>query len=276
MLLFKCSLRTVFLDDNKKYLESLEEIFSNLKGSYSYFCDVDKFKKALVANTNATKELEKIAKFIFEDMNLFSFTKQLLKQLKKHKNNLYISVVVADYQLNNLETGVDILSSIQEKNIFKILHTGIAEENIAINAFHDEQIDGYFKKSDSVDNLIALIRKGNSQYFQYLSDFILSSISAKSNLDSALLDAEFKDFFNKLVARNNIEEYYLLDQYGSHLCLDRYKKYYTLLVMPVSTISSQIEILEEMNLGNDATDVLNRRKLLYIKAYQPDSCENSL
>lgn len=130
-----------------------------------------------------------------------------------------VSVVVVDYAMPGMD-GLEFCRQLEQTNIKKILLTGQADEALAIEAFNEGLIDRYVKKSDP--QATALITKNiyelQQQYFQAMSEMIIRMLAV--SYPSCLEDKAFADFFHKLIADNNICEFYLADHSGSFVLLD--------------------------------------------------------
>lgn len=130
-----------------------------------------------------------------------------------------ISVVVVDYGMPGMD-GLAFCRELENTNIRKILLTGQADEQLAIEAFNQGLIHRYIKKSEP--NVAELITKSihelQYQYFQAMSDVIVRMLSVTS--PSCLHDRLFASFFKQLRQDKGIIEYYLADNSGSFLLLD--------------------------------------------------------
>ena len=73
------------------------------------------------------------------------------------------------------------------------------------------------------------IQELQENYFITLTDIALSKTN-NSNVLSTIEDPVFTDLFNKICKKNQIIEYYLLDEQGSYLLLDKNKKITWLIV----------------------------------------------
>ena len=265
MIFYKLALKTVFLDDDSLYLETLKEIFSQNDKLYSYFQNVEELESFLEVDFDNKSAIENLVSKLQADMDIFSFSKNLYECINCHN---FVSVLVIDYSLAHEKTGLDILQNLKCKRIFKILNTAVADEEIAIEAFHAGLVNRYFKKTQTVEKLIEHIKTGNDMFFKDVSDFIATQVK-NANDNSALNDKEYLSFVQSLVSSNNIKSYFLLDSQGSFLLIDQKGESHCVFVMQADTIASQIEVLEEHGLDTVANEVLKRKKLLY----QNNSCE---
>ncbi|MGQ3890291.1 response regulator [Legionella sp. CNM-1927-20] len=131
-----------------------------------------------------------------------------------------ISVVVVDYEMSDMN-GIQFCQAIKHTPIKKILLTGKADEQSAIDAFKAGLIDGYIYKSDpNIADLITYrIKHLQWQYFQDMSKSIYQELTLEA--PPCLQDAGFINFFKKLCQEKEIVEFYLADDTGSFLLLDQ-------------------------------------------------------
>jgi CheY-like chemotaxis protein len=118
-----------------------------------------------------------------------------------------ISVVVVDLDMPGIN-GLEFCRRIQNPNIKKILLTGMSADQEVIQAFNDNEIHYYLKKSD--DNMGAIleaaIRRMQRQYFIDITvDFKSEAID---NFAPLFSDPVFADYFEELCESVGVSEYY--------------------------------------------------------------------
>lgn len=160
-----------------------------------------------------------------------------------------ISTLIVDYAMPSMN-GLEFCRKIKEPGIKKMMLTGEAGKDLAVEAFNEGSIDKFIMKNmpQLMDVLIENINNLQSKYFFNLSNTLLTQITSKqANSLSCLNDAAFVALFNNLVTSNNIVEYYLLDEQGSFLMLDMDAKPHWLIVKDekeMQSLSSYAEISE--------------------------------
>lgn len=139
------------------------------------------------------------------------------------------SVIVLDYSMPGID-GLEFCRRIANLDIKKILLTGQADEQIAIEAFNEGLIDRYIKKSDP--HASALVTQSINELQDIFFDGHSKQLSAKicAQVPKFLNEVAFRDFFKKICLAKNIIEYYLLDSSGSYLLLDDDAKQTTLVI----------------------------------------------
>ena len=254
MVYFKYPCRVIVFDDNKKFLEMLESVLSTSFPHIEFYSEGKKF-------LDTVENLKILSLPEFKKKK----THSCLKIRDNKEKNKQISVIIMDYKLN-YETGLDLLSKITDKNIFKILLTGIADEKVAIDAFNQGLINAYLKKPTNNEELIKQIKFGEDFYFENLSRSFETLFEGFNSEPQNLFGGkDFQRFFNGIIVEKNIEEYYLLDKNGSYLMIDKDKCEHTFLIMSEKSKRAQLDILDAENAPKSLIDeVKNYKKMLYI------------
>jgi CheY-like chemotaxis protein len=145
-----------------------------------------------------------------------------LSKLMQHPKRFQeIAVLLVDYSMP-LMTGLEMIEKLQPTPIKKVLLPGEADEKIAVRAFNQGLIDAYIRKDDPSFKTVILstIAQLQLNYFQDISELVITSITKESERPSCLDDPIFIDFINQLIHQHGFVEYYLLDEFGSCVFLD--------------------------------------------------------
>lgn len=205
--------RVMFVDDNVNFLSQLP-MSLNSNNSYLYESDP---RKALEHINNHTPSPSIIEALRNGDLN--NSIENLFKEMYNPDRFNRISTIVVDYDMPEMN-GLDLLKNIKNPHIQKILLTGAANEQIAVEAFNQGLIQHFISKSgnSSYDRLNEFIEKSNFRFFNSFSQTYMNSI--RDLHVSPLNDRAFIDFFSDFLSSNNIVEFYLRDFSGSFLCAD--------------------------------------------------------
>ena len=143
--------------------------------------------------------------------------KQKYNQPQRHQD---ISVVIVDYDMPEMD-GLTFCEELQGLPIKKIMLTGEAENQVAIDAFNKGVIDGFINKSagNLHQELVKLIRQQQQKYLGTLQKSIIDAICLHLN-DANILE-EYNQLVEHFVTQHNITEYYMTDSKGSYLLLDK-------------------------------------------------------
>lgn len=171
------------------------------------------------------------------------------------------SVLVVDHSMPSM-TGLELCSQITNPNIKKVLLTGVADERMAIEALNIDLIDFYISKRESglAQRLRSIIAHLETRYFQDLYGW-----SRDSEVRTALpqlFDAAFADYFEDVVERLNIVEYYpLIDNSGFRL-ISGYGQCTRLLVLSEAQLNERLDTLDTSGLSPEVREKLSLFELI--------------
>jgi len=173
------------------------------------------------------------------------------------------SVVVVDYAMPSMN-GLELCASLSNPYIKRILLTGQADTDIAIQAFNEGLIDQFISKKDQ--DLEGKLKRSiaNLQQHYFSKSFKLITDPVIANSQSRFINnAEFIDYFNKVRAKRKIIEYYLLDEpYAAFLMVDEQGAPSLLLVLPEDELLENIEQCKAANAPKELISKLRQRKLV--------------
>jgi len=256
----------ILVDDNKKFLQSLR------LGLSDYSCYFYENPKEALDFLNNSYKFEP-----FINRSLLSEEDNHLEQpivglnIKKIHHEIYnsnryqeISVLLADYSMPYIN-GTEFCKEIQSKYLQKVMLTGEASNELAIVAFNGGVIDKFILKSSMgfLNVIMNNIQELQENYFITLTDIALSKTN-NNNILSTIEDPVFIDLFNIICKKNQIVEYYLLDEQGSYLLLDKNKKIKWFIVKKESEMQNLINFAAFEEAPAPILNALqNREKLPY-------------
>lgn len=131
-----------------------------------------------------------------------------------------ISTLIVDYNMPNMN-GVELCSKIINPNVQKILLTGFDDGKVAIGAFNEGYINRFIKKDyrNFEAELPTCFERSIHRYFKLYTDNIAKHLPNSHR--SFLQDPVFSCFFASICADKNYLEYYMLDEFGSYLFLNK-------------------------------------------------------
>lgn len=184
-------------------------------------------------------------------------------QVLLDQNRFYaITTIIVDYQMP--ENGIDFLKKISNLSIKKILLTGIADADTAIEAMELGLIDSYIKKHDK--NIISKLNKTILQhridYFSSLTSTIIESINLiyKNNE----LINNYCHVIDDIISRFNAVEYYLMDQNGSYTFLNKNGNKLDLLIKTKEQLEAEFDDIKDNIKDTDTIDKLKKHELMMI------------
>lgn len=216
---------TVFLDDDPDYLESLIGNISmpgiKLKPFGNHDAVTNYLEKHLAKHELTTNWMKKtVSEDVFENTAFEICYGEIQHELNDQNRSQRVTALVVDYQMP-VKNGLEFIQSLDHLPIKKILLTGTADLNIAINAVNDNLIDAFFKKED--ENLVQRLTRKLAEYqFDYF--FEHSQLIKRSLIklgDRPLVESrDFQRLFDSTLQATKAVEYYLIDENGSYIFLD--------------------------------------------------------
>lgn len=240
----------VFIDDHPAFFTATEIKLKPETAIYKYFQDEDE----ILAYLQQSYRFDPFTKRCFARLEEQEFDHRqielkipaIYQEIYNSKRFEQISTVVVDYDMPSLN-GLEVCKRITSPHIQKILLTGTGSETLAIQAFNQGLIHGYLRKQDNgmYEQLNQVIAAAQFRYFIELSQSVLESMSTNIGKIIALDDAIFIDHFQEFCQTNAILEYYLLDDQGSFLCIDRKGQYHGFYVYSEEKLEGFKELVLE-------------------------------
>lgn len=172
-----------------------------------------------------------------------------------------LSVIVVDNDMPQMN-GIEFCRRISKLPAKKIMLTGVAGENAAINAFNENLIDCFIFKGNSIsgDLLLGAIRRLQQEYFGETTASLADALS--------LHRMEFRDdpaftrFFTALIEQEGIVEYYISTNPQGFLMVRADGHYKILLVQNDEDLRAHREIAAEVGAPAELLRELTREDIL--------------
>lgn len=258
----------MLVDDNMNFLSSLSHELFSRNITNIFFNDCDEAFKTIRDYKKAFSFMSEVLIHPHDDnsrkINIGIDLHAIHKTVYNPNRFRELSVIVVDYAMPRLN-GLEFCSKLKQFPVKKILLTGEADESIAVAAFNDQIIDKYVRKDANnflniIENIIKDLEK---EYFFKTTQIIFDSLINKPDSPNhSLIDPIFVEFFNDLLIRNKIVEYYLLDNTGSFLLIDIYGTPNWLIVKGDDDFKSYSEIAEQGAAPASVIDALKYKKML--------------
>lgn len=193
-----------------------------------------------------------------QEGNLIRLDLNVLEQEIKHIDRFKrISVMLIDYAMPTMND-LDFCAQLTDRNVRRVLLTGVADEKTAVLAFNAGLIDHYLPKAklSSPGGVMPYILDQQQRYFQ----------SYQSRLTKALgiappdftQDPAFCEYFYKLIDDNAIAEYFLVTHPAGYLCLTKQGKSKQLVVQGSEAKAHNLRIMEEFSAPAELTEKIRR------------------
>lgn len=210
----------VFVDDNESFLRSLDLELPG-QGAFRLFADAEIALDFL----NQPPPLPPLVDRCFvhsRDRNGsrsmvldLSMIEQEINQLARFARN---SVVMVDFSMPMMN-GLEFCSELTDPYIQKAMLTGVADEKVAVQAFNAKLINRFIPKntSHSVSDILAFSEELQHDYFAQHTARLISTLAVDPPL--FLLDRDVARAIRRLMQRERIVEYYLMDHPAGFLML---------------------------------------------------------
>ncbi|MDR1362391.1 MAG: hypothetical protein LBJ16_04225 [Holosporaceae bacterium] len=257
----------VLVDDNRLFSENMKNSLGIDNLVLKIFDDPIKAVD-YINEVNSTNRLDS-ADFLVDGEEGTSEWKSVLLNVNYLHRKIYdetrfsiISAVVVDYCMPGT-TGIVVCDSINDKNIQRIFLTGIADDQVAINAFNEGTICKFIKKGEpgfEAKVRESIIKSVYNYFYIYTSGISKYMFMSERN---HLNDSVFADFFYKNCCQSELQEYYMLDVFGSYLLMDDHGVTHTLSVLTEREMDRLVEVgLESGEIADDVLKKLQSRKYM--------------
>lgn len=268
--LFEFPTKVVLVDDNIDFVKNLQMLFSPKGTEFIVFSHPHEALEYLQKRTYCT--------FAEDHLNLKNnheiFNKNINRMFSKNINinlcSLYqqiynpkrfdeVSLVVIDYNMPEM-SGQEFCQRISNLPVQKMLLTGEASYEKAVEMFNGKLINSFVKKGEDFQILFQNIKDLQNKYFQNITKSTLFALQPP-NGNSIFSDIEFIDFFNLLCKEYNFIEHYVVDENGSHLLADASGKTKLLIVKTEENMQTLCDLAEsDLESTKDIFDTLQERK----------------
>ncbi len=188
---------------------------------------------------------------------------ELYKEIYNPERFSTPSVVVVDYSMPSMN-GLEFCASLTNPFVKRILLTGQADTEIAVQAFNDGLIDQFISKKDHDletklnRSIAALQQQFFSRSFKLITDPVIANSQCRF-----INNAEFIAYFNALRQSRKIVEYYLIDEpYSGFLLLDAKGRVSVLLIMPQLRLAEHLALCNKWGVPQGLSDALQQGTMI--------------
>jgi CheY-like chemotaxis protein len=155
-----------------------------------------------------------------------------------------VSVLLVDFAMPTMD-GLEFCEQVQNTRIKKALLTGVADEKTAVAAFNQGIIDRYIPKAGlaAMNSVIPHVEELKREYFDQYSRRLSSNLAL--NPPAFMMEPAIEAYFQKLIERAHIVEYYLTgDPYG-YLLLRADGSMLRLVVLSQRELNQQVQLAQQ-------------------------------
>lgn len=258
----------LLVDDDKEYLESVENILDRDAAIYKSFNNPNKVYEYVKTNFKPQQLtqlcIEKRADATHHTNEVYVNINPIAQEVFNSKRFEHISAIVADHDMPEMK-GIDLLKKLKDVPIRKILLTGKATLQETLDAYNDGGIDQYISKdqNDFQNCLRETITKQCQEHFKVDTRRIFelrvyNNKKISRNL-FCLNSYEFMELLDNIVKEHNLSEYYLIDDNGSYIFYDIDANPSWLIVKDQDTLNDDIALAEK-NAASLSPEVMQKLK----------------
>ena len=261
-------IKVIFLDDNRAFLNALDLEFCakinllTLTSPDVAFQEIDNFNMdvlqsifKLMNNVNADTTNDRVIGF---DVS------KILNILYNKARFEHVPLLVVDYEMPDVN-GIEFCKKLKERKIFKIMLTAEADKDIAIKAFNNCLIDKFILKTseDLYSEITLAIHDLTQRYFKELTKHIINGCD--NPLSFLFENKLYQQLFANVATQAQAVEYYLVDNSGSILFLDKDAKPTWLIIRHNKELTEQLDLLQGYDLPDSImTSVSKKETILFL------------
>ncbi len=275
--------KVIIIDDNPDFSDHLLlafgadfqcDAFTSPKEALAYLKQQGDAVKALFAKHISMSPDQTSLSSLSIDVDVASVCREIYSQAVRFDRPV---VLIVDYSMPEMN-GLEFCQQLSDLPYQKIILTGEADNDFAVDAFNQTNIQRFVKKEDynCFEKLTDYVQELNIEYFTQLSQSMFDMLGANEpNRKSLLCSEAFIDLFNRIIAKHNIVEFYLIDNSGSYLLLDSKGNRFELIVRTEEDMRSFQELAEDEGLHAMAESIANRKKMPHMLVWQDRLCPAS-
>jgi len=265
---FYLPIKVIFLDDNRAFLDALDLEF----GEKLNILTLTSSDMAFHLIDNESQDVTQSIFKLMNDVNLDTTNDRVVGfDVSKMLNLIYSKarfehapLLVVDYQMPAIN-GIEFCKKIKEKKISKIMLTAEADKDTAIKAFNNGLIDKFILKTS--ENLYPEITLAVDDLTQrYFRELTKNIVNVYENSINDLFNNElYQQLFASVLIQAQAVEYYLVDNSGSFLFLDKDAKPTWLILRHVKELSDQLDLMRGYELPEQImAAVTKKEKILFL------------
>ncbi|KTC99890.1 response regulator [Legionella feeleii] len=259
--------KVIFLDDNRAFLDALELEFGN------HILTLTNPDAAIsLIDSNKEEDFPQSIYRVLNDVNADTTTNRVIDlEIKNLLTLIYdksrferIPLLVVDYAMPNIN-GIQFCEKIKQRKIAKVMLTAEADKDTVISAFNNRLIDKFIlKRNENLYPEITLtINDLTYQYFSILSGKLIDSNS--SHINTLFSNKLYQELFKLVKIQAQAIEYYLVDNLGSFLFLDKDANPTWLIIKDLNAFTDHLDLLAGYDLPDHVLkSVAKKEKMLFM------------
>lgn len=259
--------KVVFLDDNRAFLDALELEFSAQINMLTFTSPNEALRALDNSGQNITSSTFKLINNVNADTTtdrVFGFEiNKLLNIIYDISRFNHAPVLVVDYEMPDIN-GIEFCQKLKNRDIFKIMLTAEADKDTAIKAFNKGVIDKFILKTSEnlSQDLMLAVSELTQRYFEEISRTMMNGYRGSMSLfDNEL----YQQLFNQILLKTQAVEYYMVDNSGSFLFLDKEANPTWLIIRHATELKEQLDFLQGYDVPDQIiSSVAKKEKMLFL------------
>ena len=193
--------------------------------------------------------------------NIISVDVSKIKSVAGNKHRFSENAIaIVDYDMPDMN-GLQFCQMLN-KNVKKIMISGIADEKLAVDAFNKGIIDKFILKNDeqTISEINNFIYEFQNSYIHEKTQTLKNTLNLKAY--GFLNDPAFINYFFDLLASLEIVEYYLINNPAGFLLFNHEGEAKRLLVMDDDEIISHAEVVADQNGPHELCEMLDKKDVV--------------
>jgi CheY-like chemotaxis protein len=261
-------IKVIFLDDNRAFLDALDLEFSTQINMRTLTNPDTTMQVIANHRQDSIQSTFKLMNDVNEDsINArvpdFDLSKILTLIYDKTRFD-NVAILVVDYEMPDIN-GIEFCQKLKKRKIFKIMLTAEADKDTAIKAFNKGLIDRFLLKTSEelYPEITLAVQELSHRYFRELS---LNLINGQGSSVNTLFENElYQQLFSKVATQAQAVEYYLVDNSGSILFLDKNANPTWFVIRNLEELAEQIDLLQGYDLPEQLMiTVAKKEKILFL------------
>lgn len=265
---FHHPIKVIFLDDNRAFLDAIDLEFATQINLQTLTNAEAAFKAVDNHSQNITKSVFKL----MNDVNVDAISDHVINfKIINLLNHIYdktrfdhVAVLVVDYEMPDIN-GIDFCKKLKESKIFRIMLTAEADKDIAIKAFNNGLIDKFILKTSQelYSEITLAVHELTRRYFRELSYSVINE--HVSSIDALFSNKIYLEIFAKVKLQSQAVEYYMVDNSGSFLFLDKDANPTWFIVRHSKELDQQLELLQGYEVPCQIMESITKKeKILFL------------
>lgn len=261
ILPFYWSTKKIALDDEQYFVDTIADCLQD-KDNNIYSTDPDSVSQILsIQDFDFSWFIAKLGLGNYSEQNLNINYKAISSIADEPKRFNIFSVLIIDYNMPKT-LGTDFCKKIDSSlGIRNILLTGNVDYKNGVEFLNQKQIHSFLSKSDlSVGELRKMVLSEEEEFFKYHSSKVTDLIKRSDPKNPIFLE-EYKTYFDQMIVKHDIREYYMLNDQGWFLLIDNDCNKKILCLFSEEELEAMYEEAEYMELEEDLCNKIRERKL---------------